>query len=136
MSDYAKSAVRELIDVATDLKLRQEKILRSYDIGLQHFHVLEVLANYFPEAVSAGTIKKELPEKNPDLTRLLDKLVKKKWVERKRWPGNMRKMAISITPQGLYVLREIQPMLEMFYRQIPLDAQEMAQLESLVRKLR
>jgi DNA-binding MarR family transcriptional regulator len=97
---------------------------------------LQTLASYAPEAISAGTLKGQMPESNPDLTRLVDKLEKKRWVERKRWPGNMRKKAIRITTQGHYALNEIRPMLNMFYRQIPLEDVEILQLKTLVEKLK
>ncbi len=130
-----QESINRLLYVAAELKNRQERILKAFEIGIPHYQVLQLLEKNGPEPLCAGDIKKQLPDRNPDLTRLIDKLERKGLVERRKWPGNMRKMAISISNRGLYTMREIKPMMEMFYTQIRLQPEEAAQLEFLIDKL-
>jgi len=132
---HTEESINRLMYVASTLKNRQERILKAFEIGIQHYQILLLLERNIPEPLCAGDIKCQLPDRNPDLTRLIDKLERKGLVERKKWPGNMRKMAISISNRGRYLMREIRPMMEMFYTQIHLQPEEVAHLESLINKL-
>ncbi len=132
---HAEESINRLMYVAGTLKNRQERILKAFEIGIQHYQILLLLERNLPEPLCAGDIKSRLPDRNPDLTRLIDKLERKGLVERKKWPGNMRKMAIRISNRGRYMMREIKPMMEMFYTQIRLQPEEAAHLESLINKL-
>jgi DNA-binding MarR family transcriptional regulator len=53
-----------------------------------------------PEPVSASELKNKILVSNPDVTRLLDRLVKKGYVLRETCPENRRKIDISLTDSG------------------------------------
>ena len=53
-----------------------------------------------PEPVSASDLKEKMLVNNPDVTRLLDRLIKKGLVLRKTCPENRRKINISLTENG------------------------------------
>ena len=64
-------------------------------------------------------------DKNPDLTRLCDRLVAKGLVERQLNAANRRQMLLGITPAGLDLLTRIGPKLEDAahpFRQFPAEA--------------
>lgn len=70
-------------------------------IGLTHaqLNILHLLYNaHLP--LSANDLKERILVNNPDITRLLDRLVKKGYVKRETCPVNRRKIDISITKTG------------------------------------
>lgn len=81
--------------------------LKPYGLKMQHYNVLRILKGRHPEPHSPGEIKAVMLDKSPDLTRLLDKLVKMGLVDRELCPDNRRKMNIRITDKGMNVLSSI-----------------------------
>ncbi len=57
-------------------------------------------------------------DKNPDLTRLCDRLLKLGLIERAACPENRRKMNIGITDKGLALLEIIDPEVSAYFEQI------------------
>lgn len=71
-------------------------------LGLTHaqLNALYILFEKDPEPVSASDIKTKILVNNPDVTRLLDRLVIKGYVRRETCPENRRKIDISLTDSG------------------------------------
>ena len=71
-------------------------------LGLTHaqLNALHILMDSHPNPVSASSVKKGILVSSPDVTRLLDRLVKKGCVNRKTCPMNRRKVDISLTKDG------------------------------------
>ena len=59
-----------------------------------------------PHPVSANELKDKILVSNPDVTRLLDRLVKKEYVLRETCPENRRKVDISLTDSGRKLFNE------------------------------
>lgn len=81
----------------------EEKVkiaLRSHDLTHAQLNVLYILFENDPEPVSANELKKKILVSNPDVTRLLDRLVKKGYVQRETCPENRRKIDIALTDSG------------------------------------
>ncbi|MBC7884229.1 MAG: MarR family transcriptional regulator [Saprospiraceae bacterium] len=83
------------------------KIFIKYNIQGQHFNILRILKGKHPEHVSPGYIKEVMLDKGRDITRLIDKLVVKGWVNRCICPDNKRKMDISLTESGMEAINKI-----------------------------
>jgi len=81
----------------------EEKVKEALKpFGLTHaqLNTLYVLFENAPAPVSANDLKKKILVSNPDVTRLLDRLVKKNFVLRETCPENRRKIDISLTVNG------------------------------------
>tara|TARA_R110001583_G_scaffold73390_3_gene204327 strand:+ start:32740 stop:33171 length:432 start_codon:yes stop_codon:yes gene_type:complete len=81
----------------------EEKVKEALKpFGLTHaqLNTLYVLFENAPAPVSANDLKKKILVSNPDVTRLLDRLVKKNFVLRETCPENRRKIDISLTVIG------------------------------------
>lgn len=81
----------------------EEKVkvaLRPLNLTHAQLNVLHILFEDGPEPVSANELKKKILVSNPDITRLLDRLVKKGFVLRETCPENRRKIDISLTDSG------------------------------------
>lgn len=86
---------------------RMTEVLKPFKINDQHFNVLRILRGRHPESACPGEIKDILVNKRGDLTRLIDKLVKEGYVDRKVNPENRRMVMNSITNKGLELLAEL-----------------------------
>ena len=82
-------------------------ISKKYDINDQHYNILRILRGRYPNCTCPGEIKDVLVNKRGDLTRLLDKLVKKQFVDRNVNSENRRMVDIVITQKGLNLLTEM-----------------------------
>lgn len=81
----------------------EEKVkhaLRPFNLTHAQLNALYILFENDPEPVSANEVKKKILASNPDITRLLDRLVKKGYVLRETCPENRRKIDISLTDSG------------------------------------
>lgn len=81
--------------------------LKEFDINGQHYNILRILKGVYPNSVCPGHIKEILLDKRGDLTRLLDKLEKMKYITRNLNPGNRRMIEVRITKEGLKLLEAI-----------------------------
>ncbi len=81
----------------------EEKVknaLKPFNLTHAQLNALHILFDNDPEPVSANELKKRILVSNPDVTRLLDRLVKKGYVVRKTCPENRRKIDIILTDSG------------------------------------
>ena len=81
----------------------EEKVknaLKAFNLTHAQLNALHILFDNDSEPVSANELKKRILVSNPDVTRLLDRLVKKGYVLRNTCPENRRKIDISLTDSG------------------------------------
>ena len=64
------------------LRDKQKEYFYPYDLKPQHFNVLRILKGKYPDNSCPGDIKDVMLDKSPDLTRLIDKMMKMGLVER------------------------------------------------------
>jgi len=102
-----QEAAINLIFTHTWVDARIKKVLKPYKASPQQYNVLRILRGAFPEIVSSSYIKERMIDKESNITRLIDKLVIKKYVVRNLCPSNRRKMDISITELGLRELKKM-----------------------------
>lgn len=86
-------------------------IYKPYGITPQQYNVLRILRGKHPESVNPSEIKEVMLDKNPDITRLCDRLLSMGLIGRSINSENRRKMNIVITAQGLELLNQIAPLL-------------------------
>jgi DNA-binding MarR family transcriptional regulator len=79
---------------------RVKEALKPLNLTHAQLNALYILFENDPQPVSASEIKDRILVSNPDVTRLLDRLVKKGYVSREACPHNRRKMDISLTDAG------------------------------------
>lgn len=116
-----------------------KKALSPYNLTHAQLNVLHILMEHDPVPVSANELKGKILVSNPDVTRLLDRLVKKGYVMRETCPGNRRKIDISLTESGKILFIEAQhatrQALGNFFEDRISD-QEAAELRKILHKLR
>jgi DNA-binding MarR family transcriptional regulator len=83
-----------------------KKALRPFNLTHAQLNALYILFDKDPGPVSANELKDRILVSNPDVTRLLDRLVVKGYVHRETCPENRRKVDISLTDQGKKLFME------------------------------
>lgn len=116
-----------------------KKALKPFDLTHAQLNALYILLENDPEPVSASELKKKILVSNPDVTRLLDRLVKKGYVLRETCPESRRKIDISLTDPGRKLFVEAhhaakQSIGEFFENQITED--EAIELRRILHKIR
>jgi len=112
-------------------------VFKDHNLTPQQYNVLRILRGKYPEALNPSDIKAVMLDKNPDLTRLCDRLLTRKLIDRCIDGDNRRKMNIRITEDGLQMLNLIDPIMIDFNEKVSTITEEEATiLSNLLDKLR
>ena len=116
---------------------RSRHVFKKFGITQQQYNVLRILKGRKNEPATCGEVKRVMLDKNPDLSRLGDRLVLKGLVTREVNEDNRREVMLSITKKGLELLDAIySPLKETVRLEGVLTDQEAEQLSDLLDKLR
>lgn len=112
--------------------------LKPFDLSLEQFNVLRILRGQKGKAINLQDIQERMISKMSNTTRLVDKLIKKKFVKRTICKENRRKVEISITDLGLKTLKKADPIIDTTEKNITknLTQEELTQLNKLLIKLK
>lgn len=83
--------------------------LKKYGLTMTQYNILEMLFKSNPTPMSVGGIKKRIPHTNSDITRLIDRLVKKRLVKRTLSIDNRRKMDVVLSKSGYELIKQLIP---------------------------
>lgn len=112
-------------------------VFKDHNLTPQQYNVLRILRGKYPEALNPSDIKAVMLDKNPDLTRLCDRLLTRKLIDRCIDGDNRRKMNIRITEDGLKMLNLIDPIMIEFNEKVSsITEDEATILSDLLDKLR
>lgn len=92
----ADALMQELLDV-----------LRPYGLSATQYNVLRILRGAGELGVTCKDIGSRMITRDPDITRLLDRLERRNLITRNRAKEDRRFVAIHITPEGLTLLRKL-----------------------------
>jgi DNA-binding MarR family transcriptional regulator len=111
-------------------------LFKKHEITSQQYNVLRILRGQFPKSITCGDIKEVMLDKNPDLTRLVDRMIQKDLAERTFNEANRRQVLVKISKKGLKLLEKIDPELITLISTFNLSEREAEQLSQLMDKLR
>ncbi len=111
-----EDAFVSLLRTADLLSRNIEKVLKSGDVSPTQYNVLRILRGA-PEGLPCSEIGKRMVNRDPDITRLLDRLEKRSLVSRCRESKDRRMVLTRITPQGLSLLRHLDHPITEVHRQ-------------------
>ena len=90
-----------------------ERFLKTEaDLGTSQYNVLRILRGSHPAGLTCGEIGARTIARDPDVTRLVDRLGKRGLVKRTRSQTDRRVVEVDITPKGLDLLRVFDPHVE------------------------
>jgi DNA-binding MarR family transcriptional regulator len=93
---------------AADFSLRDvEQLLKSRDLSPAQYNVLRILRGAEPEGCACREIAGRMVTRDPDITRILDRLETRGLIARERLRADRRVVHTRITDAGLRLLKEL-----------------------------
>jgi DNA-binding MarR family transcriptional regulator len=85
------------------LSRRVSEVLKAEELSSNQYNVLRILRGA-PEGLACGEVGNRMITRDPDITRLLDRLEKRNLISRCRETRDRRMVMARITPEGLDLL--------------------------------
>ena len=126
-----------LVFTASWMVNKQQDFFKKFGVTASQFNILRILRGQYPNKISGAEIKSRMLDRNSDIPRMLDRLIKKNLITKSQCPNDKRAADIVITEQGLAILKEIDVDIDRIEAmQINLSEEEAAQLSDLLDKCR
>ncbi len=87
--------------------------MKKHDLTNTQFNVLRILRGQKQKAVSIGLIKDRMIDRNSDVSRIIDRLLKKNLIERKENELDRRQKDVRISDAGLALLSDMDKISEL-----------------------
>jgi DNA-binding MarR family transcriptional regulator len=111
-----EAAFLELLRTTDILSRGLVKVLKTEDLSPTQYNVLRILRGA-PEGLPCGEIADRMITRDPDITRLLDRLEKRALISRCRETRDRRMVMARIVPEGLKLLERLDEPVETAHRQ-------------------
>ena len=111
---------------------------RTEGLSLSQYNILRILRGARPEALKASEIGERMIYRDPDVTRLVDRLVRQGLARRRSHADDRRVVLVEITDDGLALLERLDDMVDRYARAVMagLNAQELRALDGLLNEVR
>jgi MarR family transcriptional regulator, organic hydroperoxide resistance regulator len=114
-----QEAVLNLLRTADAFLQRITAVLKPFKLSHSQYNVLRILRGAGAGGLACREIAERMITRDPDITRLLDRLEDRGLVTRSREERDRRVILARITPEGLHILEELNgPMEEVDHRQL------------------
>ena len=108
----------DLLRTCDLLSRRPAQLLKTEDLSATQYNVLRILRGS-PEGLPCGEIATRMITRDPDVTRLLDRMEKRGLISRSRDNKDRRTVIGRITPEGLKLLARLdEPIQEIHRKQL------------------
>jgi DNA-binding MarR family transcriptional regulator len=134
----AKKVILNILYTQNVINDKFNEILKPNDLSSEQYNVLRILRGQKGSPANMCVIQERMLAKNSNTTRLIDKLLLKKYVTREVCPNNRRKIEVLITQKGLDILTDLDPKVEEHehFFAANLEAEELEKLNYLLEKYR
>ena len=102
-----QKAMLNLIYTTNWLTSKQDSLFKDSGITVQQYNVLRILRGQYPNPCSIKLIKERMLDRMSDTSRIVDKLLTKKLLQRNECPDDRRSVNVVITDQGLELLKSL-----------------------------
>lgn len=132
----AQEAMLSLMVAAEHLRERMDRLCAEFGLTPSQFNVLRILRGA-PEGHPRCEIARRMIDRAPDVTRLVDRLERRGWVERDRSQADRRLSLTRITPAGLALLERMAPRLDEEHRRLAerISLQDQRELSRLCERI-
>jgi DNA-binding MarR family transcriptional regulator len=94
-------------------------LLKSADLSPAQYNILRILRGAGPEGLSCGEVGERMVTRDPDITRLLDRMERRGLLTKTRERGDRRVVCARISAGGLKLVNQLdQPIAELHRRQL------------------
>src|SRR5450432_558817 len=111
-----ETASVDLFRTADLLSRAPAQLLKSEDLSPTQYNVLRILRGA-PSGLPCGEIAARMITRDPDITRLLDRLAKRGLIARRRETKDRRVVLTRITPEGLELLARLDAPVQRMHRE-------------------
>ena len=113
-------------------------LLKKQGLSTVQYNVLRILRGAGPAGLPCGEIGSRLITRDPDVTRLLDRMRAQGWVTRQRMSGDRRVIATRISLSGMKILEALdKPVVEAHRKQLGfMNAREITALLKQLTRIR
>lgn len=133
----SQKAIINLIHTYNQMSGQMMALLSGFGLTMQQFNILRILKGQYPNPSTNNLVKERMLDRNSDVTRLIDRMIKAGLVTRTSCEKDRRRVDILITQKGLDLLKAIEPHeVAMDNLAGGLSEAELAQLNHLLDKLR
>lgn len=105
-SEYQKLAVN-LMFTHNWLVKNHTILLKKFDLTIAQYNILRILRGQLPKSASINLLKDRMIIKTSDASRLVERLRRKKMIERKISKTDRRRSEVKITQKGIDVLSNL-----------------------------
>jgi DNA-binding MarR family transcriptional regulator len=113
-----EAALLDLVRTCDLLSRGPAQVLKKEDLSPTQYNVLRILRGA-PGGLACGEIASRMITRDPDITRLLDRLEKRGLISRSRESKDRRTVMTRITPDGLKLLSRLdEPIREVHRKQL------------------
>jgi len=130
----AEEAAVGVLMAAEQLQQAFAEVCERHGITTDQYRVLRILRDAPPGGYARGEVVEHCSmHRSPDMTRMLDRLVRQRLAQRRPDPDDARCSIATITPAGLALLRRIDPEIAAVARRLtkPLNGAQLQQLTRL-----
>jgi DNA-binding MarR family transcriptional regulator len=111
-SGESDETVVSVLVAADHLDQQLVPVIAAHGITSDQYNVLRILRGVHPEGHPRHEIARRMIHRAPDVTRMLDRLMRRKLINRVRDSRDARLSVARITPAGLALLKRIDPAVE------------------------
>ena len=96
-----------ILKTADALSQQAEQVIKSAGLTMAQYNVLRILRGAEPEGLLCRGISDRMISRDPDITRLLDRMENHGWITRHREKEDRRVVKTRITEEGLAALKKL-----------------------------
>ena len=105
----ATKAVMALMRAADAARREMVQALAPFEITLQQFNVLVILRHAGSRGLPTLEVAAQMVEKTPGITRLMNTLLRKRYIRRTRGEQDQRQQLCSLTKAGVRLIDQVLP---------------------------
>lgn len=126
-----------LLNCQQKLSYNISKEMKKFGITRQQYEVLAILNDNSANPMNLNNVKSHLRENVPDISRIVQRLVEKRLINRSRQADDKRNSAISINKEGISLIAQIEPILKKKMDEFfeVLSAEELEELSRIITKV-
>lgn len=107
-----------ILKAADSLSQEAHQLIKSAGLTAVQYNVLRILRGAEPDGLACSGIGERMISRDPDMTRLLDRMEKNKLITRERQTEDRRVIKTRITAEGLKLLKKLdQPVHDLHKKQ-------------------
>jgi DNA-binding MarR family transcriptional regulator len=96
-----------LLKASDSLASQADQLIKANGLTSAQYNVLRILRGAGPEGLPCNTIAERMISRDPDMTRLLDRMEKRDVISRERQIEDRRVVKARITDEGLKLLKKM-----------------------------